>query len=273
MPRQTGNVTQGHKGTVEVSVDFSGVFRCLGPHSAKLRTRNGTRFEAEATVSRTGKKVIRFKQEGKEYARSYECCWGHYSNCYGTRIGMYCRALGEWPRVGTRRCFMVLSVEQRLRRVERENRRIKLGMLAVMLVTGSLFLLGQSRPARVPELIKAQKFQVVDREGRVRIMLGVSGDGSGDSRAIVGLQDRSNRVLAVLAVSEYGGSALTLNDVNEKPLVVLAGLGYGTSGLTFNDKDGNARAVLTVWPERQGEQATPSLRILDANQKVVFKAP
>ena len=168
---------------------------------------------------------------------------------------------------------MALTIEERLHRLECENRRIRLVMLSGIVLTSCFFLLGQSRPARVPELLSAQRFQVVDKEGKVRIVLGVSGDGSGDSRAIVGLQDRGNRALAVLAVSEYGSSALTLNGMDEKPLVVLAGMGYGSSGLTFNDKDGNARAVLTVWPERQGEQAKPSLRMMDANQKVVFRAP
>jgi len=41
-----------------------------------------------------GEPVIRFLSIGEqEYARAYPCCWGHYHNCHGTRIGMYCTAL------------------------------------------------------------------------------------------------------------------------------------------------------------------------------------
>jgi hypothetical protein len=63
--------------------------------------KKGTPFIAKATVAEkgphSGERVIVFLSEknGKrsESARIYECCWGHYYNCYGTRIGMYCKAL------------------------------------------------------------------------------------------------------------------------------------------------------------------------------------
>ncbi|MDX1446801.1 glycosyltransferase family 2 protein, partial [Lishizhenia sp.] len=42
-----------------------------------------------------GEEVIRFMQHGKEYARTYKCCWGRYYNCNRTRIGMYCVALDD----------------------------------------------------------------------------------------------------------------------------------------------------------------------------------
>ena len=46
-------------------------------------------------VESAGRKVIRFRQGGREYARVYACCWGHYYNCNRTRIGKYCQALDE----------------------------------------------------------------------------------------------------------------------------------------------------------------------------------
>ena len=60
-------------------------------------TNRETDFVAQAEITQkgphTGEKVIRFMQDNKEYARAYECCWGHYYNCNRTRIGMYCAAL------------------------------------------------------------------------------------------------------------------------------------------------------------------------------------
>jgi uncharacterized protein YjbI with pentapeptide repeats len=67
---------------------------------AELTTSAGTAFSARATVTsrgaRKGQRVIRYFQQGREYARCYECCWEHYYNCYGTRIGMYGTAADEW---------------------------------------------------------------------------------------------------------------------------------------------------------------------------------
>lgn len=91
-------MSKGHEGNIDVALSFSRVFVRLSAEAIELRTENGTRFEACATVSRSGERVIRFKQHGKEYARSYECCWGNYTNCSGTRIGMYCAALDQWAK-------------------------------------------------------------------------------------------------------------------------------------------------------------------------------
>ena len=69
--------------------------KATGP--AELKTKSKTRFIAKANITQkgphTGEKVIRFMQVIKEYARAYECCWGHYYNCNRTCIGMYCVAL------------------------------------------------------------------------------------------------------------------------------------------------------------------------------------
>jgi hypothetical protein len=56
-------------------------------------TAFGTRFTAEARLAKKGQhkgqKVIIFKQNGKEMARAYECCWGHETNCNRTYIDSY----------------------------------------------------------------------------------------------------------------------------------------------------------------------------------------
>jgi len=66
----------------------------------ELTTSAGTVFSARATITkrgpRQGNPVIRFFREGRESARSYDCCWEHYYNCYGTRVGMYASAVDQW---------------------------------------------------------------------------------------------------------------------------------------------------------------------------------
>ena len=87
-----------HEGTLQLKHGFQKAYSCLEKHEpSKLTTKRGTDFLALAEITQkgphSGEKVIRFMQDNKEFARAYECCWGHYYNCNRTRIGMYCAAL------------------------------------------------------------------------------------------------------------------------------------------------------------------------------------
>jgi len=87
-----------HEGNMIFQHTFNDAWEFLRREGGtNLQTDARTSFIARADITRVGRhrneKVIRFLQSGQEYARSYECCWGHYYNCNRTRIGMYCRAL------------------------------------------------------------------------------------------------------------------------------------------------------------------------------------
>lgn len=87
-----------HQDTVELNHSFDHAYERLqssGPRD--LQTNRGTPFTATATVvtkgKRVGERTIKFTRNGRETARAFSCCWGHYYNCYKTRIGMYCSSL------------------------------------------------------------------------------------------------------------------------------------------------------------------------------------
>jgi hypothetical protein len=87
-----------HEGTLQLKHKFQKAYNWLETHEiSELMTKRGTNFVAIAEITQkgphTGEKVIRFMQDNKESARTYECCWGRYYNCNRTRIGMYCTAL------------------------------------------------------------------------------------------------------------------------------------------------------------------------------------
>ena len=87
-----------HEGTLLLKNKFQKAYNWLEKQgTSKLKTKSGNDFVAQAEIiqkgPQTGQKVIRFMRDNKEYARAYECCWGHYYNCNRTRIGMYCKAL------------------------------------------------------------------------------------------------------------------------------------------------------------------------------------
>ena len=83
-----------HQGIVDLSYTFEEVRDILEKkETQKLITSGGKAFTASAGKTRDGRKVISFFQDGIEFARAYECCWGRYYNCNRTRIGMYTSAL------------------------------------------------------------------------------------------------------------------------------------------------------------------------------------
>jgi hypothetical protein len=89
-----------HQDTVELNHSFEEAYVWLDRRGPSILTTGaGTRFEAFATKGQKDEHldepVIKFFQNGKEFGRSYACCWGHYYNCSCTRIGMYCKAVDK----------------------------------------------------------------------------------------------------------------------------------------------------------------------------------
>ena len=88
-----------HQGSVQLFHSFDRAWNYLKKNGClNLNTSVGTNFKACAGTTRDNRKVIRFFQKRnkeKEYARAYECCWGHYYNCNRTRVGMYLKALDK----------------------------------------------------------------------------------------------------------------------------------------------------------------------------------
>jgi hypothetical protein len=61
-----------------------------------------------------------------------------------------------------------MNVEERLARLERENRRLKVAGLLALLVVASVFLMGQTR---VPQRIEARSFAVLNPYGQAVVVL------------------------------------------------------------------------------------------------------
>ncbi len=98
MKREQTHVFEPHEGTVDLRNPFELVHEWLGSRGdTASMTEAGKRFTARAALTQRGphegEPVIRFLKGGSDYARAYECCWGHYYSCNRTRIGMYCKAL------------------------------------------------------------------------------------------------------------------------------------------------------------------------------------
>jgi hypothetical protein len=128
---------------------------------------------------------------------------------------------------------------QRLDRLERENRRLKIAGAIVLLAVVAVGAMGQVLPKAVPKVLEAERFVLRDTSGKILATLGPSPLGPGLS-----LYDQSGKIgaslLATLGPNLFG-PGLSLFDQSGKigaSLVLLA----GTPTLNFNDQNGKARA-------------------------------
>jgi hypothetical protein len=169
------------------------------------------------------------------------------------------------------------EIIERLARVEKSMRRYQAALAVVTVIAvaglaGNPLLVGAEK---MPEVIQAKSFAVVDDDGKVRAVLGSSGDDvglaftdrarirrivlstSGDGASLI-LADKARKLRAVLAT--FGDDAsLILSDKAVKPRARLAGYG---AGLKVFDEAGRVRAALAT----SGDEVT--LGLIDKAGKV-----
>ena len=78
-------------------------------------------------------------------------------------------------------------LESRVSKIERDNRRLKLTVGALLLALAAVPLIGAVMPEQIPELIQARRFEVIDENGTRRAGLNATG---------IGFTDESNNIRA-----------------------------------------------------------------------------
>ena len=114
-------------------------------------------------------------------------------------------------------------LESRVDKIERDNRRLKLTVGALLLVMAAVPLIGAVMPQEIPELIQAREFQVIDEFGNERAGMSASGIAYNDEKGTIraGMSD--------------GG--IGYFDENGNPRVAMGG-----PGIHYQDENRN-----TVW--------------------------
>ncbi len=162
------------------------------------------------------------------------------------------------------------TLEERLERVERENRWWRIVGIGALTVLALVLLMGAARSG-VQEEIRARRFTLVDEKEKIQGFLGFSAVGSP-------------------TLFLFDNPTLTLFDSERRPRVRLSG-GSVKSGLRLFAKDGGPLADLyiesTEWPrlslfDTSGRRrvalmvlpdGTPQLTLRDKDEKVIWKAP
>lgn len=177
------------------------------------------------------------------------------------------------------------TVTQRLDRVEREVRWYRFLGVVALVVTAYISLVGASG-AKVFDEVSANRFFLVDSQGRRQGFLTITPNGS----PVFGLYDSGGKAGIQLAVTD-GAPSLSLTDKYERGRAVLAVLPDGSPGLDLLDKKGTLRAVLGVSADGKpalvlfaedgtrrigltvGPEGHALVGVLDKDGKVIWKAP
>ncbi len=157
-------------------------------------------------------------------------------------------------------------------------------------VVSSWFLVGlpafAQKAPQVAEVIRAERFEVVDKDGKTRAALSmlegkpglVLRDRNGRAGAELGLTDhgwprlfltdKNRKVRVGLTLGNTGEPHLVLRDRNGKTRTELSLRDTGASVLELADKNGKLRAALSL-----RDTGAPRLLLNDKNGKPIWKAP
>ena len=136
-----------------------------------------------------------------------------------------------------------MTTEQRLERLERENRWMRRIGAAGVAVAAAVFLIGQGKDKELPDLVvgslAVKKLTVKDKDGKERAALFTAADGS---------------------------PYLTFSEKNGTSRVMLSA--HGPAGLTLYGKDGKTGARLATRPG-----GASYLTLYDAKGNVIWQTP
>ena len=139
-------------------------------------------------------------------------------------------------------------LKDRLDRLERGHRRLRRFGLLVFLGAGLLFVMGQTSPGIVPEVIEAKRFVVKDASGRNLAALGTDRDGA----PLLVLTNLDGGLGATLEVTAARRPALTLYDRNGNSRATMSVDAEGSPSLSLSDKTGTPRLGLAVATQGSG---------------------
>ena len=114
----------------------------------------------------------------------------------------------------------------------------------------------------VAEVIRAERFEVVDENGMLRALLSLGTDGEPGLR----LYDKNGQHRAALSLLNNGEPRLGLYDKDGSRAVL--GVVDGEPRLWFFDQNGKYRAALVLNADEE-----PRLSFIDKNGNVIWRAP
>ena len=155
-----------------------------------------------------------------------------------------------------------LDIKERLQKMEKQTRRIKVVGFVGSIVLVAALLIGQAFPKS--RTVEAEKFILRDADGKVRAELGMKNDLLGFV-----MLDKNDVCRVSIGLEPTTGSAIMgFHDKNGQPCILLGASAGGSRMLLFKDNDGKKRAFLGL-----ASNGMPMMVLLDEKEKIIFEIP
>ena len=122
-----------------------------------------------------------------------------------------------------------MNIEQRFAHLERSNRRLRTGLLSLTIAITTVLIVGQAKPEKVPDVIQAKEFQVVNDTGMKLVRMGAP-NGYG---AITTFNGKGQELVRLASTVNGEGSVHTYNDKGQQLEIVTALKDGGGGVITF----------------------------------------
>ena len=149
-----------------------------------------------------------------------------------------------------------MTIEQRLDRLEQQNRFMKRAGAALLLAVMGVAVMGAGQQAAIPDVIKARAFHVIGKDGAVLVKLEDSlGDGIGLGGTVTTANGKGQAIVRLSVTTEGIGIVTTMNGTGQEIVrlsVTTKGIGMVT---TMNGK-GQTLVELGVSTNGEGTVTT-----------------
>ena len=135
------------------------------------------------------------------------------------------------------------GLEAENHRLSREARRLRLALIAVLLVAAGCAIAGASLADHVPE-VRTERLVLVDKLGQPRVELNVDAQG----RAALGFLDKDQKPRLSLAMRPAGNPTIELMDQLGNARLSFSVDAFGLPSASFADQDGKTRLLARVAP-------------------------
>ena len=153
---------------------------------------------------------------------------------------------------------MTTTIEDRIASLEKSNRRLRAMVLGVFLAGAAGVGLGMTHASKVPDVIQAKKFEVVNDDGVRVVGLGSPFGGAG----AVELFDKEGRTMVILGSVRSKGTIRTLNgDGDGDPTMVVLGATSGGEGLVTTHNRNGGRVMVSLGANGEGSGAVATYNI------------
>jgi hypothetical protein len=143
---------------------------------------------------------------------------------------------------------------ERLERLERAHRRLKGFALAAIVLATALATIYATQP--VPQIITAHGFDLLDKSGKVRIMLNTMTDSP-----VIAILDAEGKTRASMGIDGPRGPVIEFDDAQSTARARIQLASSGEPSISLSDANGNRRAILTVF------KGSPYLWLSDEKEK------